>query len=329
MLAGGGTSFDPEMFRIYAEHYASCDPYSQPLLRNPTIGVISGEQLVDRGELSKTEVYNDFLKPHGLESTTVVMCSYRQQQIEALSLWRGPTAGTMDADGQQLLRMLVPHLQTALRLRADVIQHQAAEALSGAALEAISAAVFLVTADNKVSYMNPRGATYVSSGEALRVCDGKLFANDRCATAQLEKLVQSAAAGPRNGQAQAPGGAIRVPKVSRTGCLNVTVVPAPCRIELAARERSALVFVSEPDAAPASRAETMRQLYHLTPTEGRMADLLLGGLDVREAAERLRITLDTARFHLKRILSKTGARRQAQLIRLMMLPGRVRDPEQS
>jgi hypothetical protein len=53
-----------------------------------------------------------------------------------------------------------------------------------------------------------------------------------------------------------------------------------------------------------------------------LADALLEGLDVREAAERLHITLETGRFHLKRVFSKTGVGRQAELIRLMMsLPG--------
>jgi len=66
----------------------------------------------------------------------------------------------------------------------------------------------------------------------------------------------------------------------------------------------------------------MRQLYGLTPTEARLADLLMEGLEVREIAERAGTTLETARVHLKRVLSKTGARRQMELVRLMLsLPG--------
>jgi DNA-binding CsgD family transcriptional regulator len=68
----------------------------------------------------------------------------------------------------------------------------------------------------------------------------------------------------------------------------------------------------------------MRALYGLTPAEARLADLLLEGCEVREAADRLRTTLETARFHLKRVLAKTGTRRQTELMRLMLsLPGVV------
>jgi DNA-binding CsgD family transcriptional regulator len=66
----------------------------------------------------------------------------------------------------------------------------------------------------------------------------------------------------------------------------------------------------------------MRQLYALTPTEARLADLLLQGLDVREAADQMQTTLETTRFHVKRVLAKTGTRRQTELMRLMLsLPG--------
>jgi DNA-binding CsgD family transcriptional regulator len=68
----------------------------------------------------------------------------------------------------------------------------------------------------------------------------------------------------------------------------------------------------------------MRQLYGLTPTEARLADLLLEGLEVREISNRLSISVETARFHLKRVLAKSGTHRQTELIRLMLsLPGTI------
>jgi DNA-binding CsgD family transcriptional regulator len=84
----------------------------------------------------------------------------------------------------------------------------------------------------------------------------------------------------------------------------------------------ALVQFSDPFAIPRSRSAVLRALYGLTPTESRLADLLLQGLEVRDAAERMTTTLETARFHLKRVMAKTGTRRQTELMRLMLsLPG--------
>jgi DNA-binding CsgD family transcriptional regulator len=60
----------------------------------------------------------------------------------------------------------------------------------------------------------------------------------------------------------------------------------------------------------------------LTPAEARIADLLAGGNEVGEVAARAGITLETARFHVKRVMAKTGVRRQTEMVRLMLsLPG--------
>ena len=56
----------------------------------------------------------------------------------------------------------------------------------------------------------------------------------------------------------------------------------------------------------------MRSLYGLTPAESRVADLLLQGLDAGEAANRLGLTLGTVRLQTKRVMAKTGTRRQAE-----------------
>jgi DNA-binding CsgD family transcriptional regulator len=63
-------------------------------------------------------------------------------------------------------------------------------------------------------------------------------------------------------------------------------------------------------------------LFGLTPAECRLADLLAEGLELRNCAECMHITVGTARFMLKSIFHKTETHRQSQLIRLLMgMPG--------
>ena len=87
---------------------------------------------------------------------------------------------------------------------------------------------------------------------------------------------------------------------------------------------SALVFLSDPDKTPASRSSILRTLYGLSPTECRIADLLVAGNELTVAAERLAMTTQTARFHLKAVFRKTRTNRQTDLVRLILgLPGAV------
>jgi DNA-binding CsgD family transcriptional regulator len=77
------------------------------------------------------------------------------------------------------------------------------------------------------------------------------------------------------------------------------------------------------------------QLYNLTPAETLLALELANGLSLEEASEALNIRRNTARAHLRSIFSKTGVRRQTELVRIMLnsvvalagpqLPGAAKD----
>jgi DNA-binding CsgD family transcriptional regulator len=58
-------------------------------------------------------------------------------------------------------------------------------------------------------------------------------------------------------------------------------------------------------------------LFSLTLAEARLASLVGSGQSPRDAASRLNITEGTARTVLKRVFSKTGTTRQAELAALL------------
>jgi DNA-binding CsgD family transcriptional regulator len=77
------------------------------------------------------------------------------------------------------------------------------------------------------------------------------------------------------------------------------------------------VFISDPELEPLTNEAILRQFFGLTPAETRLAILLLQHRSVEEAAERLDISLNTARTHLKKLFEKTGTRRQSELVSLL------------
>jgi DNA-binding CsgD family transcriptional regulator len=80
----------------------------------------------------------------------------------------------------------------------------------------------------------------------------------------------------------------------------------------------AVVFVSDPDQRPDVDPAAIRDLYGLTPAEATVASLIGVGRPVREAARRLGVQANTVRMQLKQVYAKTGARRQAGLVYLIM-----------
>ena len=83
-----------------------------------------------------------------------------------------------------------------------------------------------------------------------------------------------------------------------------------------AQELTATLVIRDPSATPNKPCPIFGQAFGLTPAETRLADQLAQGHSLVNAEERLGITHNTARTHMKRIYAKTGLGRQADLVRL-------------
>lgn len=80
---------------------------------------------------------------------------------------------------------------------------------------------------------------------------------------------------------------------------------------------SMLVLCRLPNARTQESVERLAKLFDLPPREAELAVALNEGLSISEAAERMGLTLETARNYSKRLYAKLGVRGQAELVRLV------------
>jgi DNA-binding CsgD family transcriptional regulator len=80
----------------------------------------------------------------------------------------------------------------------------------------------------------------------------------------------------------------------------------------------AAVFIGNATPNRPVPSELLMRLYSLTRAEAELVALLCDGLTLEGAAERRGVTVNTARWQLKQVFSKTGARSQSALIRLVL-----------
>jgi DNA-binding CsgD family transcriptional regulator len=83
-----------------------------------------------------------------------------------------------------------------------------------------------------------------------------------------------------------------------------------------------LVLIGSTHVEAGLRREELAALYSLTIAEAGLALALVNGATLAEAAAHRGVKISTARSQLLSILQKTGARGQAELVRLLaLLPG--------
>jgi len=85
--------------------------------------------------------------------------------------------------------------------------------------------------------------------------------------------------------------------------------PLPC-----AQSPAAIISISDPDRELRPDQKILRDLFGLTSAECRLTELLSQGTNLRQAAEKLGITINTAHSHLQHIFDKTRTNRQSGLM---------------
>ena len=78
---------------------------------------------------------------------------------------------------------------------------------------------------------------------------------------------------------------------------------------------SALVFVMDPELSVETAETELRQLYGLTQTEARVANLLMEGKTLDECCQQLAIRRSTGKTHGQHLFEKVGVQRQSGLSR--------------
>ena len=120
------------------------------------------------------------------------------------------------------------------------------------------------------------------------------------------------------------GGLLLLPRAWPLRPLMVTVTPLAPRqrngsIAPGMPQPSALLLIHDPDRAVAMPAEHLVRVYGLTLAEAKLAAALAGGSSLGAYADNARITIGTARWYLKQVLAKTGAHRQSELVRQVVM----------
>jgi DNA-binding CsgD family transcriptional regulator len=313
--------FDPAYLALARTAYA--DPRRNPMaarwyLRHP-VGVPKvGGQAHDRREFYRSEMYNDLMRPQRLQDGAMALLVREPDHCVIWNLMQPHGAEPFGEQDERLLQLLVPHLQRAMQLFLRVGALEARVGAAEEALDRLPLGVALVNAKGKVLHLNRTAEAIVASSDGLWVGREALGAATPRETRELHRLIAEAAAAGC-GEGMGSGGALALSRPSGGQPLAVLVAPYPgTRLADGGEWPAANLFVCDPEREDVTPTDLLRRLYGLTGAEAAVAAVLLQGKDVTEAAEELAISLHTARTHVKAVLAKTGARRQAELIRLLL-----------
>jgi DNA-binding CsgD family transcriptional regulator len=208
----------------------------------------------------------------------------------------------------------MPHIRRVLQLRRTFFRIDAESRGLQAMVDRLPAGVALLDASGAAVFVNAKMRAIARRGDGIsldrtgRPLPAYVDARRRF-DALLNDVVQGGA-----------GGLVTARRIQGAIDYVMLVAPLPGSLSELEWERrayaGAIVLVHDPAVRAQSPVEILEQGLHLPKGAARLLAALAGDDDLKSFAEREKVTIHTARFHLHTALTRTGARTQTELVRL-------------
>lgn len=299
---------------------ARIDTFSQasPFIGIQTDRFVTVLDLMTESDWRACAYYTDWCRGHGVYHVLGVDIATKDGSVYGLRITRDESAPAFGPAELEVGRMLLPHLKRVLNMHLELSRDRQVISTYSKATAQLMVGVVILDQNGAVIEINPAASGILELGDGIKVSSRNLeatYANDN---RKLQRLIKDALA-----HSQTPGLCMtEAMSLNRpSGQLNWGVVVQSISADewTEGKQRpSVAVFMRDTDGKADPSVRLAQQLFQLTPAETSLAIRLANGLSLEEAAEVLNIRRNTARAHLRSIFSKTGVRRQTELVRIFL-----------
>jgi DNA-binding CsgD family transcriptional regulator len=302
---------------LYFTKYVKLDPSTTAHFHLMIGDVVRTNDYMPVKEFRESRFYKEWAEPQGWVDATTAMLDKSATSRALYTVFHHRADDSAERESRARCKLLVPHLRRAM------LVHQAIEAKTAEAatltetLDGLVAGSFLVDETGRLVHTNSAGRRMLAEADLLHTAGDRLVADDPESDQRLRDVCTTAAYGDTALGAKG----IAVPLKTRRGNRYVGhVLPLTSSRRSSAGKAFAAVaalFVNRAELEMPAVPEIIAKTYALTPTELRvlLAIVEVGGAP--EVAEALGISESTVKTHLGRLYEKTGARRHADLVKLV------------
>lgn len=299
------------------------DPGNPYIAMSPFTGM-KPDQVVTMGDVlpekewRASAYYLDYCKPQGVFHVMAADIATRNGGVYGFRVTRPETSPDFSPADRDFCSLLVPHIKRALNLHLSINQDRKVSNLYSHAMAQLMVGVVVLDQDGLLIECNPAATAILALKDGLSVAGKQLEASYANDNRKLQGLVRDALIHPHASRL-ALTQAISVSRPSGKLSWGLIVQSISSDQWTEGKQRpSVAVFVRDTEGKVDPPVRLAQQLFHLTPAETALAIQLANGLSLEEAAEMLSIKRNTARAHLRSIFSKTGVRRQTELVRIFL-----------
>ena len=288
-----------------------------PFVNCPVNQVFTVTDLMSMDSWRSSDYYQRYCRKQNVFDVMGVDIAPPSGGVFRFRVTRAPDQQPFSAADRALCSTLIPHMGRALHIHSLLGHRHSLSALYAQAMGRLAVATLILDSSGQLLESNQVARDMLAAGDGLKLVGGRLEASYPGDNKRLYKSIRAASASTEGRVALAE--ALSIARPSGQVSLGIVVEPVPQQNWDEGESRPAVVIYCR-DAVGQSLLSTSvtRQVFGLTPSETALAMELANGLSLEEAAASLGIRRNTARAHLRAIFSKTGVRRQTELVRLVL-----------
>lgn len=278
---------------------------------------VEEEVAVEGGRFGRGTFAVNWLQAQGFHHVLIGVLVASKEATSVVVLARGRHRGRFSARAKKTLLALLPYLQRSLAAGEAARSTRTVGGAAIKALQVIALGVAIIRADGGVLFANAAANAVINNGDILSLSNGPLALGQPGRRGRFRELLTRFGAMIHKGKQITPL-ANSVPRPSGHCPVSLIVWPLPKAAAAGPDEPVAIVFIGNPERPGKISFIRLRDFYGLSPKEARVAALLAQGHRPDEIARILGLAYETVRKHIKNIFSKTGSRRQADIVRILL-----------
>jgi DNA-binding CsgD family transcriptional regulator/PAS domain-containing protein len=300
----GAFGHAPRMIERYRTYGYLIDPTTSQIIAS------AGEPIsfsdLSRRELGSPAFHREFIASRGTDQVLAIGLA-SEIGILLVKLSRDATGRPFTLDSAEKLEGIADHVRQAVVIDRSRRRRVEAESFAATIVNRLRAGVVRIDDRLKVTFANQAAYRLAKEEEVISITDCRLRFVEHEAMESLRHFLRKASATDRD--------------LSETMLLTSSSQGRRVRVWAWSTKRenqNEIGLVILPDDYDADVLEAMlHENYGLTPSEIRTAVGVLSYSGLAAVAENTGVSVETVRFHMKRIFSKTGTRRQAELVRVI------------
>jgi len=268
-------------------------------------------------EFVRTRFFREWLAPQNLMDGMFANLEKGATSCSVFTIMRDARQGPVDERMRGRFELITPHVRRAMLIGKVIDLHRVEAASLADALDELASGTVIVDSNGRIIHANAAAHRLIFEADVLRALNGHLSVHDPEGGRALRDVFAAAQAGDlavgKNG--------VAIPLTARSGdCYVAHVLPLTSgarRIAGVSYSAVAALFIRKAELDLPSPPEAVANMFALTAAEVRVlfAIVQIGG--VPEVAPVLGVSEQTVKSHLHHLYEKTGAKRQADLVKLV------------